>query len=51
MNRRTLHELGLGLAAGDREAAFRLQQRLRGKMSAYMMAARGWPNLIAAHLS
>jgi len=48
MNRRTRHELGLGLAAGDREAAFRLQQRLRGKMSAHMMAARGWPNLIAA---
>ena len=48
MNRQTLHELSARLRDGDREAAFRLQQRLRGKMSAHVMASRGWPNLIAA---
>lgn len=48
MNPTVLHELGLGLRAGDREAAFRLQQRQRGKMSAEVMKARGWPNLIVA---
>lgn len=45
MNRRKLHDLGVGLRAGDRNAAFRLQQRLRGKMSAEAMKARGYPNL------
>jgi hypothetical protein len=43
-----LHELGARLRAGDPEAAFRLKQRQRGKKSAAVMQARGWPNLVRA---
>ena len=45
MSRGKLHDLGLQLAAGDREAAFRIKQRQRAKKSVAIMRARGFPNL------